>query len=136
MMAVKDAEEVWGVSKDVVRDRARIIPGAYKEKGRWFIPDVDLPPITANGAKTLLMFLKVENEGGRPLYSKAGLRTCDVEDGFKYLRDCGYITGRPGIITEFGQTLLSELSAKEKTKKSIQFGTNSLRMSIEKESIT
>lgn len=121
-MTIKEAAETWGVSHKVARDRAQIIPGAVK-KVRWEIPDgVDLPPVTSHKALLLMEFLKVFNEGGEPNFARVGIKQYEIDQGYAYLRDCGYITGRPGKVTTFGNKLVKRLESVKKT--TIKGGAN------------
>ena len=114
-MTIKEAADKWGVTLKIARDRAQIIPGA-KKKVIWDIPDnVDLPPITSHKALLLMEFLSVFNEGGKPNFSRTGIKLFEIDRGYTYLTDCGYITGRPGKVTSFGKKLIKRLEAKKKT---------------------
>lgn len=112
-MTINQATEKWGVTTDVARDRVKIIPGAEKKGLRWNIPEnVDLPPITSHNALLFMEFLEVFNEGGKPSFARTGIRLSDVDDGYQYLIDCGYITGRPGKVTGLGKKLMEMLEQK------------------------
>lgn len=104
------AADKWGVDIKVARDRAKIIPLAEKKMGVWSIPDEsDMPPISSRKAMVMLNLLSAYNEGGKPNYSRTGIRLNEVEHGYKYLADCGYITGKPGKVTAYGKKLLVKL---------------------------
>lgn len=133
-MTIKQAMNTWGVSRATVLDRIKIIPGAEKPTFRWHVPDgIELPPITSHKAYLLMIYLTVFNEGGRPNLSRTGLKALDIEPGYKYLQDMGYITGRPGEITSFGKKLMRKLETEKKTKAYGELNTGVIKAGVERE---
>lgn len=115
-MTAQYIKEKWGVSIGVVRDRALIIPLAYKKKNlRWDIPDVDIPPITSHMAYVLLKLIATYKKGGHVRPERLGISNAEVDEGYKYLADVGYITipSKHAEITELGRDLMNALSTKE-----------------------
>ena len=114
-MTLFQIKEKWGVSLNTARDRIRIMPGAEKKTFGWEIPDVPMPPITSHKALMLLQFTEVYREGGHPNLSRTGLRECDIDPGYRYLADMGYITkpSRTASITSLGRELMRKLSSKK-----------------------
>ena len=132
-MTVSEAAKKWGVSTEIVRDRVKIIPGAEK-RFRWSIPEeAEFPPITSHKALMLMDYLTVYSEGGKPNLARTGLKASDIEPGYRYLTDMGYITGRPGKVTTLGQRLIGELTRVKGTKAVAGFNAGGVNVGVERE---
>ena len=96
MMDVKTASKKWHVSKNTVCLYCRdgVIPGAYKEKGKWQIPNMKKPPAGRNGIVQYLKIITAINEGTVPDFGDYDF----VKEIYKYISTQGFTT--PIIITD------------------------------------
>lgn len=131
-MTVSEAAKKWGVSTEIVRDRVKIIPGAEK-RFRCIPEEAEFPPITSHKALMLMDYLTVYSEGGKPNLARTGLKASDIEPGYRYLTDMGYITGRPGKVTTLGQRLIGELTRRKTTKAIAGINAGGVNAGVERE---
>ena len=131
----------WNVSKKTVRRYCEqgMVPFAEKEGRQWMIPyGTDKPLLTRNAAVRLMFYIEAISEGGAPSLKGTGITNEQIENGYPYLVERGFITElncgktlkdqlKDVYITSIGKALIDDENEDRRHKGQYEI-TGSLRL--------